>query len=477
MRACLFPLVALALAACTPAPTPAAPLPPAPSAPPAASSAPAPASPVTFAPMAPRVPVSPRDLRWGDPQAPVTAVLFGQLSEPGARTVLRRLLKVQKALGPAAVAVVWKFHKFKTTIPQEERLARAALALWAAGEEEAARAFLMAATQPHELDTDGKMEEAARAAGARDAGALLRGLEAEGLEAQLRGDEELGSRLSVEQTPVVFVNGYRLGGLTQVSELKARIEEETSLVEELRKGGKTRDIYALRTQQNAGNEQNAPWTTPGLTPGARRRVELGDSPRLGSAKAPVTLVMFGGYQDPFSRRAWGTLAALRKRYRDDLRIVWKDAPLEFHRASMHLAAMAREARVRKGDAGFWQASEVMLKDTFWRRYQQPLSASEPSAATLQAVALELGIPGGGGSSVKYGAAIDAERRAWKSLGSTGTPSFFINGRFLSGAQPEQTFRAVIDDELSAALGLIRRGAKPEEVYDLIMAQIANDEEE
>jgi len=43
--------------------------------------------------------------------------------------------------------------------------------------------------------------------------------------------------------------------------------------------------------------------------------------------------------------------------------------------------------------------------------------------------------------------IDADVKEAMTLGATGTPAFFINGRFLSGAQPFENFAALINDEL------------------------------
>ncbi len=54
------------------------------------------------------------------------------------------------------------------------------------------------------------------------------------------------------------------------------------------------------------------------------------------------------------------------------------------------------------------------------------------------------------SSGKYDAKIEADQRLAGSFGARGTPAFFINGRFLSGAQPYERFAALIDAELAKA---------------------------
>jgi predicted DsbA family dithiol-disulfide isomerase len=51
------------------------------------------------------------------------------------------------------------------------------------------------------------------------------------------------------------------------------------------------------------------------------------------------------------------------------------------------------------------------------------------------------------------------------VGARGTPAFFINGRFLSGAQPIDRFKAVIDEEIKKADERLKKGAKVESYYD------------
>lgn len=54
------------------------------------------------------------------------------------------------------------------------------------------------------------------------------------------------------------------------------------------------------------------------------------------------------------------------------------------------------------------------------------------------------------SEQKHKGRIDEQTKAGAALGARGTPAFFINGRFLSGAQPLENFTALIDDELKKA---------------------------
>src|SRR5260221_12388288 len=78
---------------------------------------------------------------------------------------------------------------------------------------------------------------------------------------------------------------------------------------------------------------------------------------------------------------------------------------------------------------------------------------------------------------KFKAALDAQKgkaeieddaAAGGKIGARGTPAFFINGKFLSGAQPFEMFKAKIDDELKGAEALVAKGTPKAKVYDALM---------
>ncbi|MEE8409926.1 MAG: DsbA family protein, partial [Myxococcota bacterium] len=75
-------------------------------------------------------------------------------------------------------------------------------------------------------------------------------------------------------------------------------------------------------------------------------------------------------------------------------------------------------------------------------------------AQLEGYATQVGVDIGRWKSCysgnKFKAKIEADQRTSVSLGARGTPAFFINGRFLSGAQPLPAFEALIDEELKKA---------------------------
>jgi protein-disulfide isomerase len=164
------------------------------------------------------------------------------------------------------------------------------------------------------------------------------------------------------------------------------------------------------------------------------------NPTWGNANAPVTLIEFSDYQCPFCQRVEPTLKRLRATYGDDkIRFVWKDFPL----TQIHPQAFkAGEAAHCAGDQGkYWELHDVLFN-----------KQSELQVDDLKRHALELGLNTDAFNqcldSSKYGERVRDGLAEGNQLGVNSTPTVFINGRRLSGAQPYEVFAAVIDEELS-----------------------------
>lgn len=179
-----------------------------------------------------------------------------------------------------------------------------------------------------------------------------------------------------------------------------------------------------------------------LTPPAvhRSEVKTAGAPVRGAANAPVTIVEFSDFHCPYCRRAQPTLDQLRVKYGDKIKIVYRDFPID----SLHPQArlVSEAARCANEQGRFWEFHD--------RVYVGP---TEGSPATLKKLAEEAGLDSAAfeacTASRKYQAAVQTDVQEGASLGITGTPAFFINGRFLSGAQPLEAFARIIDDELAA----------------------------
>jgi protein-disulfide isomerase len=160
-------------------------------------------------------------------------------------------------------------------------------------------------------------------------------------------------------------------------------------------------------------------------------------PAKGPANAPITIVEFSDFQCPFCSRVNPTLAQVREKYGDKVRIVFRQYPLPFHQQ----AAKAAEASLCANDQGkFWEMHDALFAN------QQALQVEQ-----LKAQATQLGLKAEEFNSCldsgKHAAAVQADLKEGSAAGVNGTPAMFINGRFLSGAVPFEQVAEIIDDEL------------------------------
>jgi protein-disulfide isomerase len=172
-------------------------------------------------------------------------------------------------------------------------------------------------------------------------------------------------------------------------------------------------------------------------PGQEYEVSVGESPVRGGKNAPITIVEWSDFQCPFCKRASPTLAQIEEEYGDKVRIVFKHLPLSMH-AQAPGAHAAAEAAHRQGK--FWEMHDKIFEQ------QRDLAP-----ATFERYAAELGLDVDrfkrDVASAEVKKRIDEDTAQAQELGVTGTPAFFINGRFLSGAQPFVNFKRVIDGAL------------------------------
>ena len=170
----------------------------------------------------------------------------------------------------------------------------------------------------------------------------------------------------------------------------------------------------------------------------RTQITADDDPGKGPANAPVTIIEFSDFQCPFCSRVNPTLARIRDRYGDSVRIVFRDLPiLQIHPQ----AAKAAEAASCANDQGkFWE-----MHDTLFANQQRlDVASLKNHAATLglDAAAFEKCLDGG-----KYTAEWQKDSADAEKAGVQSTPAFFVNGRPIVGAVPYEQFAEVIDEEL------------------------------
>jgi protein-disulfide isomerase len=173
----------------------------------------------------------------------------------------------------------------------------------------------------------------------------------------------------------------------------------------------------------------------------RSEVSVAGAPVRGNPNAPVTIVEFSDFHCPFCRRAHPVIQQVLAKYGDRVRLVYKDMPLDNLHPNARAAAEAGHCAAEQGK--FWE-------------FHDKLFASEPdsSPATLNRLAQESGINVAPFEACykarRFKAQVDASSQEGTRLGVTGTPTFFINGRTVTGALPLDSFVKVIDEELKRA---------------------------
>lgn len=200
-----------------------------------------------------------------------------------------------------------------------------------------------------------------------------------------------------------------------------------------------------------------PPVAPQAEPGTYLPVGPAD-PTWGSAVAPVTFVVFGDYQCPFTRRHVANLEELERRYGPEvLRVVWKDNPLPFHPRATPAAVAAETVFRLGGPSAFWRFHHLLfenqktLEDADLARFAQ-LAGVEPTSFRG---AYERGA---------FAASIEEDLGEGRRVGVTGTPMSFINGTFLSGAQPLEKLVEVIESAREEARVALRDGTPPGRLY-------------
>ena len=163
-----------------------------------------------------------------------------------------------------------------------------------------------------------------------------------------------------------------------------------------------------------------------------------DGPTQGPASAPVEIVEFSDFQCPYRLRAHPTVKQVLSTYGDRVRFVYRNYPLPSH-PNARPAAEAAQCAAEQGQ--FWPYYDRLFAD-------QTKLSDDDLKKSAAALGMDAGKFNACFDSHKYKARVDADIQAANDAGVDGTPAFFVNGRMLSGAQPFDEFKRVIDEELA-----------------------------
>jgi protein-disulfide isomerase len=186
-----------------------------------------------------------------------------------------------------------------------------------------------------------------------------------------------------------------------------------------------------------------------------------DDPSRGPSEALVTLVVFSDFECPFCKRTAATFERILTESPKDVRLVWKDLPLPMHEHAEAAAELARVARAVKGDAGFWAAHDLL--------YEAQHDLGEPAFHRIaDKLDLAWGPTWAAVRAARFGAILRADSALSDRVDVTATPTTFVNGKRLVGAQPYERTRALVDKEFEKARGMVAAGTAPAAVYTAII---------
>lgn len=162
------------------------------------------------------------------------------------------------------------------------------------------------------------------------------------------------------------------------------------------------------------------------------------APIRGPKNAPITIVEFSDFQCPYCAKAQPVLLQVLEAYPKEVRLVYRHFPLESH-SQARPAAEAAECAARQGK--FWEYHARLFADP-----------ADLGPARLAAIAQELGLDPRAFATCleagKAGARVAEDLAAGREAGVTGTPTFFVNGRIVEGAQAFETFKRLIEQGLA-----------------------------
>jgi protein-disulfide isomerase len=167
--------------------------------------------------------------------------------------------------------------------------------------------------------------------------------------------------------------------------------------------------------------------------GARLAEPVGeDDHARGPADAPMTLVQYGDYECPDTRRAHGVVQELRARFGDELRVVFRHFPRAAHHPHAERAAALAEAAGERGK--FWEMHDALLEHE-----------GELDEAALERYAMSFEVPAGHHEAGhEYARRVRDDVQSGQRSGVGGTPTFYINGRRHDGAYDAETLQAAIE---------------------------------
>jgi len=343
----------------------------------------------------------------GQEQAPVTIIEFSDLQCPFCARVTPTLRELMKQYPDQ---VRWVFKSFPLGFHADSPLAHAA-ALAAERQGKFWEMHDLIFANQRNLKRDNLLAEARSLN--LDMDKFTSDLDSADVKQQLEADKKEGEGLGVNGTPAFFINGKSFSGAMPIEQFQAAINNA---------------LLALGKP-----------TVPVISPAESATVRKEPEVSFGSTDSPITLSWFSDLQSGLSPKATLLVRKLIASHPGQIRLVFKNRPLEIHPAAMllHEAAMAANAQGK-----FWQMHDLIIANPQKATRQDMLAYAKRIGLDADLFQRDL-------DSEKYRPLIEADLQEAQRRAVLGAPVFFLNSARVDGLQNEKLYTDIIQDQLAA----------------------------
>ena len=169
----------------------------------------------------------------------------------------------------------------------------------------------------------------------------------------------------------------------------------------------------------------------------RAEISLKDVPLRGRPDAPITIVEFADYECPYCQNVQPEVNKVLAQFKDKVAFAFKDMPLPMHRNAEKAAEAAHCAGVQ---GKYWEYHDLLFSS---KQVTLADLKNHARALKLDTNAFDQCLDSGSQAARIKSMFIEAQNYSL-----SGTPAFFINGRFFSGGMDYDTFRRIIEEELT-----------------------------
>ncbi len=259
----------------------------------------------------------------------------------------------------------------------------------------------------------------------------------------------LAQKLGATGTPAFFVNGRKVTGARPFEQFKEVIDQEIIRAKGLG-GANATEIYTKAIAQGieapapaAGGAQGAAFEP---TKATNVPAVPADAPFKGGKNAKIVIQEFSDFQCPFCSRVNPTMEQIKKEYGDQVKIVWRNLPLDFHANAPLAAEAAYEVYKQKGDEAFWKFHDVVFAN------QKAIERTDLEAYASQVGGIDMAKFKAALDQRTHKARVEQDKQAGSSAGINGTPGFLVGSYVVSGARPFEHFKTAIEKAKADAGG-------------------------